>query len=385
MSKATQFDVIVVGGGPAGSACATLLARAGLRVLLCEKRRFPRDKICGECVNPACWELFEQLGVAERLRALEPAEIRAVRVTTTRGETAAVELALPGPHPFFAVPRRLLDTVLLEQAQAQGAVVRQNTRVVAVRWEGSQWRVLTRSTARGVESAFTGAYLVGADGRNSLVAKCLARGGTARVGKTSPAGPHARVGVQWHTRAQPEIAGAVEMFLLPTGYAGVVNVGGDLANIALVTEARHAASATRDFEAFLRTTLFANAAAAERLPDVQPVGPVQTAYPIDPRTRTLRHTRALLVGDAHRTMEPFTGEGIYLALRDGVVAAERLLRQFGAESGVPTASGRSRVLNNRLFSAVLRHPGLANRMAHVAARFPTLPPLALKAVIRNRP
>jgi flavin-dependent dehydrogenase len=67
--------VAIVGGGPAGAACATLCAQAGLRTLVLEKAVFPRDKVCGDCVNPGCWPLFQQLGVARTLLASPPQSI----------------------------------------------------------------------------------------------------------------------------------------------------------------------------------------------------------------------------------------------------------------------------------------------------------------------
>ena len=64
------FDVAIVGGGPAGASCASFCARAGLRVVVLEREIFPREKVCGDCLNPACWGILRRLGLAERVRAL---------------------------------------------------------------------------------------------------------------------------------------------------------------------------------------------------------------------------------------------------------------------------------------------------------------------------
>src|SRR4051812_11588533 len=65
-----RVDVAIVGGGPAGSACAFFCARAGLRTVLVERETFPREKVCGDCLNPSCWPVLERLGVAEAVRRL---------------------------------------------------------------------------------------------------------------------------------------------------------------------------------------------------------------------------------------------------------------------------------------------------------------------------
>src|SRR4051812_36612398 len=62
---AETFDVLIVGGGPAGSACAAFCAKAGLRVLVLEREIFPREKVCGDCLNPSCWPSLERLGVRD--------------------------------------------------------------------------------------------------------------------------------------------------------------------------------------------------------------------------------------------------------------------------------------------------------------------------------
>src|SRR5690348_8608431 len=70
-----MWDVAIVGGGPAGASCAAFCATAGLRTLVIERAVFPREKVCGDCVNPACWPLLQRLGVADELRAAPHAKL----------------------------------------------------------------------------------------------------------------------------------------------------------------------------------------------------------------------------------------------------------------------------------------------------------------------
>src|SRR5207248_10878249 len=117
------FDVAVIGGGPAGSVCAAFSAASGLRVVLIEREKFPREKVCGDCLNPECWPILRRLGIdqcvrASPLGALDWGEFisvgdRHVRIDLLRGEEAEI-----------AVKRSAFESVLLGPARKLGAEIR---------------------------------------------------------------------------------------------------------------------------------------------------------------------------------------------------------------------------------------------------------------------
>ena len=111
-----DFDVAIVGAGPAGSTCAAFCAQVGWRTLLLEKARFPRDKVCGDCINPACWPVLERLGVADRVRAQPHSRLAEVAFVSPRGRTLRLPLAASDRGAEIAIPRRLFDAVLLDRA-----------------------------------------------------------------------------------------------------------------------------------------------------------------------------------------------------------------------------------------------------------------------------
>src|SRR5213082_3813880 len=103
------FDVAIAGGGPAGSSCAAFCARAGLRTLLLERENFPREKVCGDCLNPGCWPVLRPLELGERVRALPDGVLNRVEFIGVSGRTLAVTL----PTAEIAIKRSLFDQLLM--------------------------------------------------------------------------------------------------------------------------------------------------------------------------------------------------------------------------------------------------------------------------------
>jgi len=143
---ATTFDAVIVGAGPAGSSAAILLARAGWSVALVEKQRFPRRKVCGECVAASNLPLLDALGIGSAFTAAAGPELR--QVALLRGERsvlANLPRASRQAHRWGrALGRETLDTLLLEQARSAGAHVLQPWSVQAIGGGAGAWSVELR-------------------------------------------------------------------------------------------------------------------------------------------------------------------------------------------------------------------------------------------------
>ncbi|MEO8080447.1 MAG: FAD-dependent oxidoreductase, partial [Caldimonas sp.] len=156
-----RFDVVVVGAGPAGSATAILLARAGWSVALVERQAFPRRKVCGECIAASNLPLLDALGVGAEVDRLAGAELR--RVALLRGEWSVVaalppaDAATPVRRFGRALGREHLDTLLAAQAVAAGATLFQPCALLAI--EGEAGRFVLRVRALGGAAA---AFEIGA-------------------------------------------------------------------------------------------------------------------------------------------------------------------------------------------------------------------------------
>src|SRR4029077_18723633 len=114
------FDVAIVGGGPAGSSCGAFCAAAGLRTIVLERKKFPREKVCGDCLNPLSWPVLRRLGMAERVRQLPRGILAAVEFIAIRGRKIVVDLP-SGEKSEIAVKRSLFDHLLLRRTGELGA------------------------------------------------------------------------------------------------------------------------------------------------------------------------------------------------------------------------------------------------------------------------
>ena len=375
MSDSVIFDAIIVGGGPAGSACATILGRAGLKILLCEKERFPREKICGDSINPKVWRLLELLGLDAKVRAEDLSIIDRIRVTNRKGISLSVPVKTHRQNPFFAIKRHVFDTLLLQHAKDCNVCVWERTRVLDI-YRRDKWSVDVKRLDSGMTETVTADFIIGADGRNSFVAKKLSADTSKKSNHRRP-----RVGVQWHTGYQAGLASRLELFLMDSGYFGLVNVDQNHANIAMVTTPELAQLAHADFALFADTTLLKNSSFRESFSQIKPVGMILTSFPINPVTRHIRSKNAFLIGDARQTVEPFTGEGVYFALKDGINLARRLLQLFNYEADFTFPQSHTCFGVNRVFSPILQKHGLADRSVWIGSRIPPLVTLTMRAVL----
>src|SRR5438270_8572546 len=135
------WDAVIVGAGPAGSAVAALLARAGFAVLLLDRAAFPRDKACGEYTSPETEKVLARLGALEAVERAGARRLSAMRLISPGGRRFSLDYSMPGadagPH-VLATPRRVLDAVLVEHARTCGATVCERVKVEAVTMRGGK-------------------------------------------------------------------------------------------------------------------------------------------------------------------------------------------------------------------------------------------------------
>lgn len=371
-------EVLVVGGGPAGAAVSIHLRRRGHEVTLLEKAHLPRPKPCGEALSPEATPLLAELGVlgtllAEPYGSLHGFQVFPYGAPPFRGTYAARARGVQARATGLGIPRLRLDRVLLDAARAEGVDVREGWSVQrAGPWEGRA-RLVGGRDAGGEPFSMRASLLIGADGVHSLVAR--------RLGLARPSRRLRQVAIVAHVRGIADLGSHGEMHVIAGGYCGIAPLGGDLANVGMVvpaarlagdactTEAhpegtRHGECMEKPGRLWPASLVGAAHGAGEDRGGMAPAGHPRTEVADERRRGTARalaflcaelgryphlagrlegatlvagpwttsglacgvRRRAddglLLIGDAGGYFDPFTGEGIFRALRGAALAAE---------------------------------------------------------------
>jgi flavin-dependent dehydrogenase len=377
-------DVLVVGGGPAGSIAALLLARAGVRVRLVDRSDFPRDKLCGDTLNPGALAILDRLGLSAAVRR------QALAITgmdVTGPGSAHIAADYPGGFTGAAILRRDLDARLLEAAVSAGAEFTPRVRVRAPVIDGGAVRGVVAGDAERKAK-----LVIAADGRHSTLAFAL---GLARV----PASPR-----RWAFGSYFEdvdgLTSRGEMHIRHDGYIGVAPLPGGLVNVCVVREfgavrLKHRqirlkpgtphvsdeAGSTAVVSGFSRTVI-ADAIACdprlrERFTRARQVASVTALGPLAVDARASGCPGLLLAGDAGGFVDPMTGDGLRFALRGGELAAAAALDELA--SGAPAFralhaararefSGKWRL--NRALRSLVSSPRSVSLAASLASLWP---------------
>jgi flavin-dependent dehydrogenase len=355
MEVNTTFDLIVVGGGPAGCAAAITAARAGASVLLFERGRFPRHKVCGEFVSAESLDLL-----AELLRKCDLKLIAgAPRIGSGRIFIDGAVLSAEINPPAASISRLDLDNVLWHSCAQAGVSARDVT--VVESFEGGGLRPFTVRTSAG---RFTGRAFINAAGRWSNLTSAAVRDQITS---------ERRIGIKAHFKEhEAQAASSVDLYFFSGGYCGVqplsfIQPGGSHINVCAMVSASVATS--------LGEVLACHPALRERSraweSTMQPVSTSPLVFhEIEPVCN-----RMLQVGDAATFVDPFIGDGISLALRSGRLAADCLKPFFAgihsleqslqayqrsyAQSLEPVFRNSSRLRNLLRWPPAVRKPVLA--------------------------
>jgi menaquinone-9 beta-reductase len=310
-------DVLVVGAGPGGSAAAALLARAGCRVAAVDRAAFPRDKACSEYMGPETVRLLDRLGVVSALEAAGAARLHGTAVTAARGSRLQGRFALADPAPFrptgLSVSRRVLDHALVVAAREAGAELLERTVVEELLYDGGAVAGALVRDADGRRHALRARLTIGADGLRSVVARRL---GPLRHGRPR------RIAFVAHVDAVAGVGDCAEMHVSARGYVGLNPIGGGRTNVALVVPAARGAAARGRLEPFFLEAIEAFPGLAGRMTGGTLARKVLATGPFAAWSARVTADGAALVGDAADFFDPFTGEGIYSALRGATLLAE---------------------------------------------------------------
>jgi flavin-dependent dehydrogenase len=318
-------EVLVAGAGPAGSVAALVLARAGVRVLLLDRARFPRDKLCGDTLNPGAVAILDRLGLGPRLEQ-RGLRIDGMTVTGEHGVQVSADYG-PGVHGR-AVVRRDLDAWLLSEAIGAGARFEERAHVLEpLTYHGAaglEVRGVIVRARDGRRLRIPALVTIAADGRRSTLAFELGLAHHPRRPRRWAAGGYFE-GVDG-------LSSRGEMHVRRRYYLGIAPLPGGLANVFLVTADR------RGFDqpaALLKSTVEGDARLTDRFARARLVSPVVSMGPLAVEARTAGAPGLLLAGDAAGFIDPMTGDGVRLAVQGAELAARIVLQ--GLDKGSTTA------------------------------------------------
>jgi flavin-dependent dehydrogenase len=361
-------DVVIAGGGPAGSTCARELARRGFAVTLVERSVFPRRKVCGEYLNTGAVRLLDDLGTGAAVRAAA-FPLRGIRLVPPGAP--AVELPFPGTA--LALARETLDAILLDAARASGVTVLR-AHVEDVLREGERAVGFVVREEDGGRRELRARFVVGADGSGSLVAR--------KLGLARPSRGKRRFAIGGHYRGFGDLDGYVEMYVGSGAYFAINPLGAERANVMVVVPDRLLAEWTGAVDEGVRGCAADLGRGVRSFEGTQRIGPRASTGPLAFDVVSAAAPGALLVGDASGFLNPFTGQGVFLALRTARAAAETLAssaaephreaRSFARFAMQRTRDLRARRRLSALTNVLIDVPLLARRAAARLARFPDL-------------
>jgi flavin-dependent dehydrogenase len=364
-------DCLVVGAGPAGSIAALVLARAGARVDLVDREGFPRDKLCGDTLNPGALARLDRLGVGAAVRR-QALPVSGMIVTGPDGTRVIGEY--DSGVRGAAIARRDVDTVILDAAIAAGVRFEPGVTVTApvLADDGARLAgVRVRDAAGGREGERRARLVIAADGRHSRLAFEL---GLARYA----ARPRRWAFGAYYSDVDG-LTSCGEMHIRADRYIGVAPVPGGVTNVCVVRELGAAFRAERgEIDTIIETALATDPVLRERFARARRVSPVSALGPLAIEARAAGVPGLLLAGDAAGFIDPMTGDGLRFAIRGAELAAAHALRELetgramhGALAEVRRQEFAGKWRMNRVLRSLVASPRAVRAAASVASIWST--------------
>lgn len=328
-----QFDVIVVGGGPSGSCCATYLGRAGMNVLLIDKAKFPRDKICGDGISGKSVKVLEELDVLKDMEQAEHLKMFGVTFSSPKGTVVEIESKskIPGKPPGFVARREVFDNIVFQNAKKYATVV-ENFNVNDLVWEETEdgkkqvVGITGFDMTNRAKYTFKAKVVVGADGAASIVANKL---GVDVIDEN-----HQIVAIRAYYEGVKGMTDKIELHFVDSlmpGYFWIFPLPDGRANVGSGMITKDVKEKKINLQQETLKLIETNPLFKDRFAEAKKITEYRSwSLPVGSTHRKPYGPGVVLLGDAASLIDPFTGEGIGNALESGKIAAKYIQKAFTA-------------------------------------------------------
>jgi geranylgeranyl reductase family protein len=362
--SSNSYEVIIAGAGPAGCSTAIHLASRGVKVLLFERKKFPRAKLCGEFISPECRQHFQLLGVDLEIAALNPATLNETVFYSHNGRRVRV------PSDWFAgsalgLSRAEMDQCLLERAQMAGVEVLEETSVSDVLITGNQVSGVRLKINSQTEDRYA-KVIIDATGRSRTLVKKL----NSQYPDSRTVRPRNKlVAFKAHLTNAAVTARTCEIYSYPGGYGGLSSIENGLSNLCLIVAGKDVRRCGSNPETVVRQIVARNSRAAGTLEGAR-VSSEWLSVSLESfgSLTSVPFPGLLAVGDAAAFIDPFTGSGILMALESGELASTTImsyLADLNRGVGFDLLSRDYSSGYQRKFGSRLRISGLLRRAAYL--------------------
>ncbi len=312
-----DYEVIVVGGGPAGSSCAIFLGRAGVKTLLVDKASFPRDKTCGDGITGKSYSMLKELGIEDEIVKNQHMKTYGLLTSSPSGASLNTRSeAETDKKQVYVCKRQIFDNILFKEAKKKADVI-ENFSVVDLIIENGKVTGVKGTGKDGAETELRAKVVVGADGANSVVAR--------KLGLNDFQTDRSLVAVRAYYENVSETSDVIEFHfledLLP-GYFWIFPAGDNVSNVGIAVVAGDVPKRKLNLKNKLEE-IVKNSRFAPRFTNAKQISEIRGwNLPTGAQKRKRAGDGFILIGDAASLIDPFTGEGIGNALTSGKFASE---------------------------------------------------------------
>jgi flavin-dependent dehydrogenase len=320
MQNRRECDVLVVGGGPAGSTIAGLLAQKGRHVVVLEKDRFPRFHI-GESLLPLNLPLFERLGVAEEVERIGVYKPGAEVISDEHAQATTFRF---DRNPYLSVDhsyhvrRADFDKLLLDNSRRLGATVLEATRVTEVEFGAERRPRVTAVGPGGAPLHWVPRFLVDASGRDTLLLRRLGLKRTDKRNNTAAVFGHFRNVPRRNGSAE----GMITIHLFQHGWFWMIPLPDDVMSVGMVGTRSFFRTRTGDLDSFFARAVAASPSVAERMTNAEPICALVATANYSYTSRRYAGDGYILIGDAAAFIDPLFSSGVMMAMSSAAFAAD---------------------------------------------------------------